>query len=177
MKKALLGIMTWLMPMSLFALDIPTDCRVANIPPGYCCWASLETLGNVHGIASLKGLRDLRTKDNDVFFIASNIYYVEPRNYGYNHALRGKLTSLKVKFWMKDSGNTDRTLLDLAGSHGCLVGMKPGARGKDAHGIVLTHYDDKTIKFYDCNQPQSIWEGSREWFDYHWTGMVIVVEK
>jgi hypothetical protein len=78
---------------------------------------------------------------------------------------------------MEGTGNTDRTLLKYANSHGCLVGVTAGARGKGAHGIVLTHYDDKIVRFYDCNNPKDMWEGSREWFDYWWSGLVIVVEK
>ena len=166
-----------------FAVEIPPNCRVANIQPGYCCWASLETLGRLHGISSLEGLVDSRSKESDVVVVVPgygyypDVYRVEPKNYGYDHALRAKLSSLKVKFWMKDSGNSDRTLLKYANSHGCLVGMKAGARGDGAHGIVLTHYDDKIIRFYDTNNPKDTWEGSRAWFDYYWSGMVIVVEK
>jgi len=179
MKKTFLAIAILLTSaMSVFAVDIPKDCRVANIPPGYCCWASLETLGKVHKISSLDGLLEARTKEKDTIIgYSGSIQLVEARNYGYDHAIRAKLAALKVKFWMNSTGSFDRSLLKYANSHGCLVGLKAGARGELGHGIVLTHYDDKIIRFYDSNQPNDTWEGSREWFDYWWSGMTVVVEK
>jgi hypothetical protein len=179
MTKSLAIVLMLISATSTVAADIPKDCRVANIPPGYCCWASLETLGKVHGISSLNGLLESRTKESDTITIiqGGSIRLVEPKNYGYDHAIRAKLTTLKVKFWMNETGSSDRSLLKYANSHGCLVGLKAGARGELGHGIVLTHYDDKIIRFYDSNQPDDTWEGSREWFDFWWSGMIVVVEK
>jgi len=181
MKKAFLAIVILLKSaISVNAVDIPKDCRVANIPPG-CYWASLETLGKVHKISSLKGLLEARTREDDTIIVVegSGVLFrqVDPKNYGYDDAIRKKLTDLKVKFWMNATGNADRSLLKYANTHGCLVGLKAGARGELAHGIVLTHYDDNIIRFYDSNQPNDIWEGSREWFDFWWSGMIVVVEK
>lgn len=182
MKKAFLAFLAigilLMSAISAFAVDIPKDCRVANIPPGYCCWASLETLGKVHKISSFDGLLESRTKENDTIVVyPGGLHHVEPKNYGYDHAISSKLTDLKVKFWMNATGSFDRSLLKYANSHGCLVGLKAGARGKIGHGIVLIHYDDKIIRFYDTNQPNDTWEGSREWFDFWWSGMTVVVEK
>jgi len=182
MKKLFMAITILLISaIAVIAADIPKDCRVANIPPGYCCWASLETLGKVHKISSLDGLLDARTREDDTIIIVQgsgvSFRQVEPKNYGYDHAIRKKLTDLKVKFWMNTTGNADRSLLKYANSHGCLVGLKAGARGQLGHGIVLTHYDDKIIRFYDSNQPDDTWEGSREWFDFWWSGLIVVVEK
>jgi len=181
MKKLLALFAVLFLAGTVFAIEIPTNCRVSNQDPGYCCWASLETLGRTHGITELYDLVEARKKDPDgllAYGSGRNVrYVVQPKNYGYDHALRAKLTDLKVKFWMEGSGNTDRTLLKYADSHGCLVGVNPGARGKGAHAIVLTHYDDKIVRFYDCNNPKDMWEGSRQWFDFWWSGLVIVVEK
>jgi hypothetical protein len=181
MKKLFAVFAILFLTGAAFAIEIPTNCRVANQDPGYCCWASLETLGRTHDITSLYDLVENRKKDPDNLIAygsgPTKSYVVHPKNYGYDYALRAKLTSLKVNFWMEDTGNTDRTLLKYANSHGCLVGVKPGARSEGGHGIILTHYDDKIVRFYDCNNPNDMWEGSRQWFDFWWSGMVIVVEK
>lgn len=161
-----------------FAINIPQKCRVSNRKPGYCAWASLETLGWTHRIKPLYNLVEVRTKDSDSLIpIGDGVYQVRPRNLGYDDTLRAKLDALGVRYWMQDTGGTDRTLLKYAKSHGCVVGMRAGACGNFAHAIVITHYDDKKVQYYDSNYPADMWEGSREWFDYYWNGMVIVVER
>lgn len=179
MKKLIALMLVLLAASPAWAIDIDKKNRVPNQDPGYCCWASLETLGRTHGITPLYGLVEARTKESDTHIEDGygNVLVVHPKNYGYDYALRAKLTSLKVKFHMSSTGSVDRTLLKYAKSHGCLVGVKAGARGEGSHGIVLTHYDDKIVRFYDCNYPDKLWEGSREWFDYWWSGLVVVVEK
>jgi hypothetical protein len=67
------------------AIDIPTDCRVPNQSPGYCCWASLETLGRTHGIPQLYNLVEARKKDPDSMIAYGSgphvQYVVRPKNY------------------------------------------------------------------------------------------------
>jgi hypothetical protein len=179
MKKLVAALAALLvLAAPVFAINIPRKCMVSNRSPGYCVWASLETLGWTHHIKPLYNLTEARTHDPDCLVpIGPNVYRVEPKNLGYDHAIRSKLDGLKVRYRMQNSGGTDRGLLKYAKSHGCVVGMKNGACGNFAHAIVLVNYDDEKVQYYDSNYPGEWWEGSRAWFDYYWTGMVIVVEK
>lgn len=174
-----LAILVVLYTTQIFALDIPPSCHVDNQDPGYCAWASLEILGKVHGIHELDNILENRKKDSDTYVLSDNQWIVHPKNLGYNYALRGKLTRLKVKFWMQDSGLYNRKLLKYADSHGCLVAVRAGAIPgyKQAHGIIITKYKDGAVTFYDCNTPKKTWVATKEWFDYYWTGLAIVVEK
>ncbi len=163
----------------LLACDIPENCRVKNEKPGYCCWACLETMGRFHGIEPLHDLLEKRKEEKDI--TTTDWYgntFVYEKHLGYDFALRNKLTELKVRFWMQDTGGWDRSLLKHAKSHGCLVSVKANALKdmKTPHGIVLTEYNDKNVEYYDPNYPDKIWVGSRKWFDFYWTGMIVVVE-
>lgn len=175
-----LAILCVLFATQVFALDIPSKCHVDNQDPGYCAWVSLEILGKVHGIHELNNIVENRKKDVDTYVLNPyNQWEKHPKNLGYNYALRGKLTRLKVKFWMQDSGFYSRKLLKYSDSHGCLVAVKPGAipGTKESHAIIITKYKDGAVTFYDCNKPDKFWVATKEWFDYYWTGLVIVVEK
>lgn len=182
MYKLFFSIIFLLLPNFSWAIDLDRKDRVKNEPPGYCSWASLETLGRHNDIKPLINLVETRKQEPDPLVLetdaAGKQHYVKmPKHVGSDSILRAKLLELKVKFRMTNTDSKDRSLLDSANSVGVVVGVEQGARGPAAHMIVLTHFDEKTVRFYDCNQPDDIWEGSREWFDYWWTGLSIVVEK
>lgn len=171
--------MVLLFNSTIFACDIPQSCRIKNQPPGYCCWACLETLGRYHGIEGLYDLLESRKEEKDLvindWFGNATTY---PRNLGYDFTVRNKLNDLKVKYWMQDAGGINRTLLKYAGSHGCVVGVKEGAlKGvKTTHAIVILEYDEEKVEYFDPNSPSTTWVATRKWFDHWWTGMIIIVQ-
>jgi hypothetical protein len=167
---------------TLFAIDLEKQCRVPNQEPGYCAWASIETLGRKHQIESLINLVEKRKLDSDFVFTKTTATGEEvvtrPKHVGCDRSIEAKLKELGVKYQFQNTGNKDFKILELNGTRlGCMVGVQKGARGPAAHCIVVTKFNDKEVEFYDCNQPKTLWTGSREWFDYHWTGLAVVVEK
>jgi len=174
MKWILLGVL-FLVGSPAWALDIPQEHRVSNRSPGYCCWACLETVGNCHNISALRDLVERRSKEPDVFVWNGYAWIRCHRNRGYMWAVREKLNSLGVAYRSQSSGNFNRKLLRQADDFGCVVGMRAGAFG-EPHAILLTHYSDTEIKFYDTNHPRKIFVATREWFDYYWDGMAIVIK-
>src|SRR5207244_704733 len=55
--RALVLFLPFVLPLYAPAgVNIPTDCRVPNQPPGRCGWCALETLARHHGIKTLYGL-------------------------------------------------------------------------------------------------------------------------
>lgn len=182
MHKIIACILFYLLSNISWAIELDRKDRVENQPPGYCSWASLETLGRHNNIQPLIGLVESRKQEADPVILETDAsgkqrYVQMPKHVGSDSILRAKLSQLNVKFRMTETDSKDRSLLILADDIGVVVGVEQGARGPAAHMIVLTHYDDKTVRFYDCNQPEDIWEGSRDWFDHWWTGLSIVVEK
>jgi hypothetical protein len=158
------------------ALEVPSKAKVAN-RDSYCCWACLETLGRTHRIQALYDLVENRRSDPDDLVLGPWGWEVRPKNYGYDRSLKNKLDSLGVRYTMQFTGNYSRGLLQHADRDGCLVTVNPGAFAgmTNGHGIVLTHYDDRRVEFYDPNDPSSMYEATRRWFDYYWTGLVIVI--
>lgn len=164
----------------LFGFEIPAECHIKNEKPGYCCWVSLEILGKVHGIKQLDNLVENRKKEPDrVFVNSAGQREIHPKNLGYSYSIREKLNKLGVRYWMQDAGYYDRSLLKHAKTHGCVIAVKEGAIPgyKRPHAIIVTQFDKEGVKFFDCNKPEKRWIATKEWFDYYWTGMIVVVEK
>lgn len=164
-----------------WAIDLDKKDRVPNQSPGYCAWASIETLGRHHHIEPLIDLVEKRKKDPDIYIQnfdehGREFLVLQQKHIGTDAVIKEKLDQLKVKYKITSTRSEDRSLLSYANDQGVIVGVKTGARGPAAHIIVLTYYDDKIIKFYDCNYPNEIWLGSREWFDHWWTGLSILIE-
>lgn len=163
--------------VSAFAVEIPKRHRVPNRDPGYCCWASLETLGRLHGVKALHNLVERRTHESGVYVLTWHGWEYIPNNVGCDFVVREKLEDLGVRFRQQETGYFSRKLLRYATSHGCTVGMQRGAfEGLDGqHAVTLTHYDDECVEFIDPNHPEQVFRATREWFDYYWMGMVIVI--
>jgi hypothetical protein len=171
-----------LFPHFTYAIDLEKNCRVANQPPGYCAWASLETLGNKHQIEPLYNLVETRKTEPDFILEkikdGKSIQVIQAKNEACDLSIEDKLKQLNIKYKFQATGNKDiKILIENVNEFGCMIGVKKGARGPAAHCIVLTKINDKEVEFYDCNQPNSLWIGSREWLDFHWTGLAVVVEK
>ena len=81
-----------------------------------------------------------------------------------------------------DTGSFNRRLLPLANSRGVMVSMRKGApwlHGRSLqfnHSIILTRYDSDSVSFYDPDNPERIWRGSRDWFGLHWMGNSLVFD-
>ena len=179
--KSILVLFGFFVSTFVFAgIEIPKDYRIANVQPGYCVWVSLEILGYLNDVKKLHGLTSARAKDPDhIYYVKENdvlIKMVMPKHAGCDTAIQEKLNDLKVKFKINPAGSSDRNLLKYANTIGCMVGIKPGGRNPGYHAIVLTHYDDEIVKFYDCNDVNANYEAKREWFDFYWTGLAVVIE-
>lgn len=166
---------------NLCAIDLELTARVANQAPGYCVWASLESLGRKHEIEPLYDLLNKRKNDPDFIFYktvdGNQIQVIQPKHVGSDASIIDKLDQLKIKYKIQNTGDKDIAILEEYGNAwGCMIGVKKGARGPEAHCIVLTKINDKEIEFYDCNQKDKTWIASREWLDYYWTGLAVVVQ-
>lgn len=159
-------------------VSIPKENRIHNFYPGYCTWCCLETLGRYHKIEKLYNLVKNRQSDPDyIIWDEWNGYYivVEPRNTGSCRAVTEKLRSLGVKFRIQWDGNRDDGMIrEAVKNDGCVVTMREGAFGPEAHSIIVTSYNDKKVQFINPNDI-SYYECTREWFEYYWTGAVCVV--
>lgn len=176
MTKILAFLFTVLLTQIVWAdFKIPPECHVHNPKPGYCSFASLEILGRVHKIEKLYNLVQNRQQEPDL--ILNNVVY--GKNFGYNFTLKQKLLDLKIKHWMQNSGDYNRTLLKNSDLCGCVVAVTKGAIEDydGCHAIILVHYDEKIVRYYDCNKPNMIFERTRQWLDQWWTGLAIVIEK
>lgn len=157
MIKYISAIFVALLASYSFSVEIPKDVRIKNRPPGICTWASLETIGRLHGIKSLYNLAEAQYK--------AGVYP------GDEDSIARQLNALGVKFKMQSRGNDDREILKkYATKQGCMIGMHK------MHVLVLSHYDDKKVEFYDTNYKDVVWEATRAWFDQNFDGFVVVIE-
>jgi hypothetical protein len=175
--------------------------RVANFGPGYCAWCSIETLGRHHQIEALYDLAENRSKESSVrqwnpdkgrwvslpyVMVSHGPNYQGPwvqerRNVGTDWGIYYKLKELGIKNRMQWTGNKDTAIIRYAMRNklGCCFAVKEGCfgRGSSAHAMILTNYTDKTVEYIDPNDPKHVYEAKREWFDYWWTGWILVIEK
>lgn len=162
-----------------FSWEVPSRHRVPNRPPGYCAWASLETIGRCHNIGPLVGLVDARSKDpGDWLQTRFGAQFFGPHA-GLEATIGPKLTKLKVKHKVQWTDDKDTVILKSANTLGVVAGFKEGAFGAfqtEPHAVVLTHIDDKRVEIYDCSRPKAMYYGSRQWFNENWTGFAVSVE-
>lgn len=151
-----------------FAIELPDDVRVANRGP-MCVWASLETLGKLHGVEELNGLRDYRyTKRGS-----------EP---AYDHVIKAELDRRGVEYKLTKQYSYDRKLLEqYANSHGVMVAFKAGSGWSVfCHAVTVISYDAERVEFY-CSDKRlkngvpGMWKASRRWFDQAWLGGAVVI--
>jgi hypothetical protein len=155
--------------------------RVENLSlhGGYCAWASLETVGRHLGIKELEGVMKSRTKDPDYKVWMDGRWLECKRNEGYDFCMQWKLNDLGLKKWRMSLQNQfNRDILNYAVEKKlpCVVAFKPAAFN-GAHACILVGYDSKNVVFIDPNYPGYNYTASREWFDFHWDGFVLVIEK
>lgn len=166
-----------------WGIEIPFKCRVLNWHPGYCTWASIETLGAVHGIKELDMLVKNRSDEMDEYYQNDKGEWIcYKKNVGWDYAVTNKLNSLKIKFINQKHDNYNRRLLEkYANKYGCVVTIKGDEKGNGVsvsdHSIVVTKYCDTQVTFFDSNRPAHMYVASRAWFDYWWAGNTIVIFK
>jgi hypothetical protein len=180
------------------SVEIDEENRVPNRgskeEPGYCAWACLEMLGRQHEVEPLYDLVAKRAKEYDFMhwdrdkktWVADPyvwVYYKkgkekEPRCAGGEIAVINKLDQLKVKYRIQRFGNKDTAIIKYAMDNklGCMIAMLPEAFD-GPHAVLLTHFNDKEIKFIDPNDISTPYKVDRAWFDKYWTGYAVVIEK
>lgn len=171
-------------------LDIPMNKRVKNLPSGCCVWCSIENLGHVHNIKALDGITQRRHNQHETIIQVQNIEWIEPhgwvqviRNFKRGDApatptmVRQELTSLNVKFKVQDEYSKDtKILFDSINSNiGCAVAFKDWPGIGDYHMVTLTYLDDKKCVFIENRGECVRYEGTREWFNAHWSGFTVVI--
>ncbi len=185
------------LPNPLFAqLAISNKDKVANKSPGFCMWASIETLARTHKINKLYDLMERRAKESNAKKKENDKWVWEPfvlvehgdgelirtpNNIGNDWAVYRKLNEMEVKYKMQWSGTYKTEIIDYAMSKqlGCVFAVRGGALGKEspAHAMILTSFNDKEFTYVDPNDTEFTYRGTRQWFDQNWTGFVLVLEK
>ena len=158
-------------------VQIAKKDRVENVSPGYCAWCSIETLGRHHGVEKLVGLVEKRQNDSDVYVRDQwGRLVLYKHNAGYDWTIRDKLDKIGVKYRMSNTGSYDTGLLKYAVKNklGCAVAVRSGALGDGAHALTLIDYNDKEVRYIDCND-KAVYTATRKWWDYWWDGWVLVI--
>lgn len=177
MKKLILFLVALLIVESTQAVEIPKNLCVPNRHPGYCEWACLETLGNLHKVPQLKNLVERRSQDPDEWVPTEqpNVFRLVQKHVGTDFIVRKKLDSLKVKYEMFT--NFEREPLKRIDKEGCVATFWAGAFGGTGHAVILTGYNDKKVEWIDPNNIDWIMWADRVWFDYWWSGTIIFINK
>jgi hypothetical protein len=182
MKYLILSLFL-LLSSNVLALDIELANQVKNQKPGFCTWASLETMGRQRNIKPLIGLLEQRKTDpGDAFITTSGIRRYKNSD-GAGYQAYKKLTSLGLKFYVQYEDNFNTNVLTYTNNFGCVIGIKeytlkwpkPDSQ-PGPHAILLTKYNESNIEFFDSNFPTRRFVGSTKWLMESWTGLAIIVE-
>lgn len=164
---------------ALAEVDIPKEHRISNRPPGYCAWASLETLGNHQNISLLKGLVDYRTR------LPRNIWvdygqgvrgYEGDRAGATPRSVSAQLDALGVSYQSRSEGAKDYTFLtkNLEAGRGVMIGLGSWSP-LGAHAVTVVDLTEEYVTFIDSNNIKHRWWHTRAWFDRNWSGWAVVV--
>lgn len=159
--------------------NIPVKNRVHNQMPGYCAWASLETVCRHQKVKAGYDLVEKRKLDPDYWTWDGRFV---GRNEGTDLAIEGKLKGLGIKFqmnptWAKNRAGIRMMVKATEAGKGAVIGVWHDPVWHGHHAIVVTDINEKTFKYIDSNHPDKIWEGSVDWLLQEWDGFVCVVEK
>jgi hypothetical protein len=142
-------------------VNIPSNCRIKNRPPGRCGWCALETLARFHGLAALYGLTDTHACRSS------------PKD------LKAALKEAGIAFRMQNPGNRDRSILRYAmrAGLGAAVGFYEAAPGDGGHIVTLVDFGKDGVKVIDPNDADGrVRSMTLERFLYWWDGFVLVLE-
>lgn len=181
---------------------IEKENRVENRNPGYCAWCCLEMLGRHHKIEALYNLLDEREKEFTWEWDARKREWIkspyiltdygsyklrEHRSPATHRAIANKLNSLDVKYSYQDHYNYDKSLLKEAikNKQGCLVVVKwwkdangnaiTAMNNSSTHAIIILDYNEDGVEFLDPNHIDRTYSATHRWFNYYWTGYVLVL--
>jgi hypothetical protein len=180
--KKLFYIFFLLLSSTVLALEIEPENQVKNQKPGFCTWASLETLGRQRNIKPLINLVEQRKKDPSDVFITANGIITYKNSDGAGYQADKKLKSLGLKYYIQYEDNFNTNVLTYANDFGCVIGIKeytlkwprsdvqPGP-----HAILLTKYNKSSIEFFDSNFPNKRFVGTTDWLMKSWTGLAIII--
>lgn len=173
-----------LLALSLFVssifgrADIPIKDRVPNQSPGYCAWASLETMCRHQGIREGYDLLEKRKLDPDR--ITPDGWFI-PRNRGDDYSVEQKLIELGINYRMNLTGGSKEEGLKLLvettqAGHGAMIGVKKTPTCNGSHAIVVIDINSEEFEYIDSNRPGSIWVGKIDWLMWAWDGFVLAIE-
>jgi hypothetical protein len=143
------------------AVDIPTDCRIANRPPGLCGWCALETLARHHGIEALHGLTE------------------KSRGPARPSELEQALITHQVRYSIQQRGPQSTRILQEAirADLGALVGFRPLAEGASGHIVTLVDFGPEEVRFIDPDAPRRLRVMDLETFLELWDGFALVLQR
>lgn len=187
MKKlfSLIVVLTLALPAYGQAV-IPPQCIIGNEPPGFCCWAAIETAARAQGIPQLYNLKESRKTDPDGYIqravkdrysgtlqVIDN--YFVPRYGGTIDSVLAKFTKIGYfNYRYQRIGNKDLNIIynALRKGHGAIVQVDWQG---GVHAVLLTDLQPGYVKFINSNS-RAEEVRSRQWFDFSWDGFVITLE-
>lgn len=152
---AILALPSW-------AFRIEAVDQIPNEPPGYCVWASCETLARHHRIERLYGI------------LAS--YRGTPAGTTYDQAA-DKLSELGIPFIGRREGKQDHERLRLSCERdiGAVIAVYGYPSRDSYHAIIVVEYDGADLKFVDTNNVGSTYRATRAWLDQSWSGFMLIL--
>ena len=142
-------------------VQIPSDCRIANKPPGRCGWCALETLARRHAIKPLYGVVDKHPAQS------------RPRD------LEGVVAATQVKYRIQERGSRNTEILRDAISRdlGAVVGLRPLYPGAGGHIVTLVEFGPKEVRILDPNDAdRRVRAMDLETFLNRWDGFALVLD-
>jgi hypothetical protein len=150
-----------LLPCAVRAeVNIASDCRMKNRPPGRCGWCAVETLARHHRIKVLYGL------------VEDHASTADPED------LTAALDKARVRYHLQKRGDRDPALLrsSCEDGLGAVVGFRPLYEGAGGHIVTLVDFTEDTVKVIDPNdQDGRVRTMPTERFLYWWDGFTLVL--
>ena len=141
-------------------VNIPTDCRIKNRPPGRCGWCALETLARHQHIEPLYGLTDYQARR------------AGPQD------LEDALAENGIGYWIQYRGCYDTKILRDAvrRDRGVLVGFRELYPGKGGHIVTVIDLGPDAVRVIDSNDGDGRTRTmSRDGFFHWWDGFALVL--
>jgi hypothetical protein len=141
-------------------IEIATECRVANRPPGCCGWCAVETLARHHHIKALYGLVDRYPMQS------------RPRD------LEGVIAACAVDYRIQNRGDRSTEILREAIRQGlgAVVGFRPPTPGACGHIVTLVDFGHTGVRFLDPDDTQGrVRTMDLDTFLDRWDGFALVL--
>jgi hypothetical protein len=179
-----------LIPLLILALSasaraeaiIREEDRIANENPGYCLWASVETLARHNHVRALYGLLASRKTDPDVWEWTPRGMHYRHRAEGRLDVLREKLANLGCqKYRIQVAGRRSTDIIEAAvrAGRGCVVGIRLPGQGStpaQSHAVVVTEFTESAVRYIDPNDVTHEHTVPRSWFAARWDGFVVCLD-